>query len=115
MPAAERRKGHNFERAVCRWLNDNPFVWTEEHYDLADWGTTRNVRPGLHDDIGDLVDPLGVYAIECKDVARLSVQATFTLIERKAGDDYIPVLVWKRRQRPIDDALVVVRLKDWKR
>jgi hypothetical protein len=58
---------------------------------------------------------LGWYAVECKDVGRLSVQATFDVIERKASDDYTPVLIWKRRQRPIDDALVIVRLKDWKR
>jgi hypothetical protein len=106
-----RAAGHRWELDVAAWLNDD-----DADTAMWQWTTTRNAAPGSHDDVGDLLDPLHRYAVECKNVGRWSIDAWFRIIESKADrHDLTPVLAVKRRQKPTGDGLVIVRLKDWKR
>jgi hypothetical protein len=95
--AAARRKGHSTERWFARDLGVP---------------TTRNVRPGIHDDAGDLVLP--GWAVEIKDQARWRIEMWWDGIADKAlpGDE--PALIVKRTGIGADRALVVVRYEWWK-
>lgn len=93
MSAANRRKGHEFERALARR-----------------WGvrTTRNTRPGVHEDAGDI--PLPGLLVEAKNHGRWSVDTWFGEAESKATAEQAVALVLKRRRRPLGDSLVVITL-----
>jgi hypothetical protein len=109
-----RAAGHRWELDVAAFFNDTSAI--QELPELEPWTTTRNAAPGSHDDVGDLLDPLHRYAVECKNVGRWSIDAWFRVIESKADrHDLTPVLAVKRRQKPTGDGLIVVRLKDWHR
>jgi len=92
---ASRDKGIRWERAVAHFLGTT---------------TTRSTRPGVADDAADVV--LDGWLVECKDHARWSIPAWWHDLDNKVIDER-PVLVLKRRNRPVGDALVVLRLEDW--
>ncbi len=91
--SSARRAGHEWERQLARR-----------------WGvpTTRNTRPGVHDDGGDILLP-GWY-VEAKNTAAWRVNPWFYLAETNATPDLSIALVLKRRHRPEGDALVVITL-----
>jgi len=94
--AAARMKGIRWERAVANYYGTS---------------TTRSLRPGVHDDGGDIAMPNSML-VECKDHGRWQVATWFDQIERKCGDEERPVLVLKRRQQPVAYGLVVMRVGD---
>lgn len=74
--------------------------------------TTRSLRPGVHDDGGDLDgSDLGLI-LECKDHTQWRVQFWFDELERKALPDQTPVLLLKRRQQSTAAGLIVARIGD---
>lgn len=90
---ANRRKGHDAERAACRWLRDNGFP-----------GAERSVRAGFtaHDrSIADLGDITGVPGIvfQVKDVARSDIPKWMeeTEQQRQAAEADHGLLVQRRR------------------
>jgi hypothetical protein len=94
--AAARRKGHTFERAVAKYLGVR---------------TTRNTRPGTHEDAGDIVLP--GWCAEIRSRANWSVALWFDVIESKAEADQFPLLILHRMGRGTKDALVVMRLSEF--
>jgi hypothetical protein len=90
---SNRRKGHDAERAVCRWLRDNGFP-----------GAERSVRSGFtaHDrtvaDAGDITGVPGL-VFQVKDVARSDVPAWMaeTELQRQAAGADHGLLVQRRR------------------
>lgn len=95
--AAARRKGHSFERAVANFLGVR---------------TTRSVRPGIHDDAGDIV--LDGWLCEIRSRARWSISLWFDVIEHKVLNGERPSLILHRPHRSLGDALVVMRLSDFR-
>jgi len=95
--AAARMKGIRWERACAQF------------YGLP---TTRSLRPGVHDDGGDLDGTSLGLILECKDHGQWRVAHWFDELERKAHDDQVPVLLLKRRQQPTAAGLIVARMGD---
>lgn len=95
--APARRKGHSFERAVANFLGVK---------------TTRNTRPGVHEDAGDL--DLPGWCAELRSRARWSVALWFDVIESKSLESEKPLLVMHRANRNVADALVVMRLSEFR-
>ncbi|MGH9291918.1 MAG: hypothetical protein ACRD0B_04510 [Acidimicrobiales bacterium] len=100
--AGPKRKGSVFERDVVGFLREHGFP------DAA-----RSYGAGRHDDHGDVTGVWG-FTVEAKahraiDLAAFLDQAVHQVGE--GGD--LPVVVAKRRGRPVDDAYVVMRLSDW--
>lgn len=94
--APARRKGHTFERAVARYLGVK---------------TTRNTRPGTHEDAGDIALP--GWCAEIRSRARWSVSLWFDVIEHKATKEEKPLLILHRAGRGTPDSLVVMRLEEF--
>jgi hypothetical protein len=93
---AARSKGIRFERAVAEALGTV---------------TIRSLRPGVHDDGGDVVVP--GFHVECRDRARWAVNQWWHTTEVVADiHQDVPLLVIKRPMRPVLDALVVARMGD---
>lgn len=91
--AASRSKGIRFERAVADYLGTV---------------TTRSVRPGVHEDGGDVV--LGGWLVECKDHGRLELGPWSDKANAARLVGQMAALVVKRRQRPVGDSFVVMTL-----
>lgn len=91
--ASARKAGHDWERAIARRWGVN---------------TTRNTRPGVHDDGGDILLP--GYLAELKNTAVWRVAPWFAEAEAKASPDQRVALVLKRRHMAEGQALVVITL-----
>ena len=94
--APARNKGHTFERAVANFLGTK---------------TTRNTRPGTHEDAGDIALP--GWCCEIRSRARWSVALWFDVIEHKALAGENPLMVLHRAGRATKDSLVVMRLSEF--
>jgi hypothetical protein len=100
MANPQKRKGDKWERDVANYLTKN-----------SGDAVTR-IRAGWTDDRGDL-DGLPYFAVECKDQARWCIPAWFREAEREAAawdEPRHPLLVVKRPQLPVDDALAITTL-----
>ena len=99
MPNANAQKGARFERAVRDFL-------------AVVFGKFYVVRPHQegYNDVGDIhLDP---FTLQAKDVTRLDISGWLSDVEtqrQNAGARYGAV-VWKRRQRPAGDAVVMMTL-----
>jgi len=91
--ASSRAKGVRFEQDVARYLETV---------------TTRSVRPGIHDDAGDLVLP--GWVLECKDHGRLELGPWLDKAARARADGDRAGLIVKRRQRATSESFVVLTL-----
>jgi len=108
MPAVNGRamkaRGSQFERDVAQFLRDNGHPYVERAYGAG--------RP---DDRGDL-DGLPGYVVEVKCHRALDLAGFVDEAVREAanvGGDIVPVVIAKRRNRPVADAYAVMRLADW--
>lgn len=101
--AAGRQYGIRFERELARWFGCT---------------TTRNSRPGLHDDAGDLV--IDGVAVEAKArhcgtggaSPKWLIWSWMREIERKADDNQIPCLIVKRPGHATGRNLIIANLED---
>jgi hypothetical protein len=99
-----KARGARFEREVVACLRDNGHPYAERAYGAG--------RPR---DVGD-IDGLPGFALECK--AHRSIDLAGFMNEAAAeadnlGDGVVPVVIAKRRGKPITDAYVVMQLGDW--
>lgn len=107
MTNPNKDKGSKFERDVARYLTEHGIE-------------CERTRAGWADDRGDLDGPgLVNFAVECKDVGRIDLagfcdQALMEALHKAKATrrNVTPVVVVKRRQRPVADAYCVVSL-DW--
>jgi Holliday junction resolvase len=98
--AANRRKGHEWERELCRWLRENG----------VNAITSRDAHAG--DQLGsDLITDLPV-AVEAKNVAKHDLSGWLRQAQAQAGGKPAAVIV-KRRQKTTADAFVVMQLDEW--
>lgn len=101
--ASARQYGIRFEQELARWFGCT---------------TTRNSRPGLHDDAGDLL--IEGVAVEAKarhcgtggTPPRWSIWSWMRQIEQKADDSQIPCLIVKRPGQPVGRNLIIANLED---
>jgi hypothetical protein len=96
--SANKRKGDTFERDVVAVLRAHGFPHAE-----------RVLRLGAHEDRGD-VDGLVGFHVDCKNQKRHDFAGWLDACKREACDGVIPVVVVKRRLKPIADAYVVLEL-----
>ena len=97
----EKAKGDRFERDVVRVLRENGHPYAE-----------RALRLGAHADFADIAGVPGFH-IECRDRGRIELGAWLTLLNveaRHIPSNPVPVLVVKRRQKPTEQAYVVLEL-----
>lgn len=103
MTNRNKAKGSRWEAAVRDYL-------------AAELGVrVERVAAGASEDRGDLVGVEG-WAVECKDVARHDFAGWVdeaTVEAANVGVGVLPVVVAKRRQRPVRDGYVVVPLWVW--
>jgi len=95
--ASSRAKGVRFEQAVATYLETV---------------TTRSVRPGIHDDGGDVL--VAGWVIECKDHGRLELGPWLDKAGRARLEGQRAALVVKRRQRATAESFVVLTLDTFK-
>jgi len=109
MPAVNGRamkaRGSQFERDVAQFLREHGHPYVERAYGA-----------GRSDDRGDL-DGLPRWTLEVKACRALDLAGWMDEAHREqtnAGTEYTAVVA-KRRNRPVADAYVVMRLRDWAR
>ena len=95
--ASARRKGHTFERELARDLGTS---------------TTRNTRPGTHEDAGDLV--LAGWYVEAKACEAWRVEEWWKKATANAVDGQRVAVLMKRDQHNFAQSLVVVSYATWK-
>jgi hypothetical protein len=96
--ASARRKGIEFEQALARWFETI---------------TTRNTRPGLHDDAGDIVIPGWTVELKAWDATTWTVRKWWTEVADKARRHHTrPMLILKVPRSPLGTSLVIARLED---
>ena len=100
MSSPQRRKGSGFERDVVAYLQANGHPFAERAYGAG--------RP---DDRGD-IDGIVGFTIECKNHARLELAAWCdeAALERENGRRAFWAVIFKRKQKPISAAYVVLDL-----
>lgn len=101
---AMKAKGSAFERELVRYRRDRGHPYVERAYGA-----------GRSDDRGDL-DGLPGYVVEVKCHRALDLAGFVDEAVREAanvGGDIVPVVIAKRRNRPVADAYAVMRLADW--
>jgi len=103
---AMKARGSQFERDVVGYLRDHGHRYVERAYGA-----------GRSDDRGDL-DGLPGYVVEVKCHRAMDLAGFVDEAVREAanvGGAVIPVVIAKRRNRPVADAYAVMRLSDWSR
>lgn len=116
MSNANKRRGTEWETAVCRYLNTELGMYAEpvgEHR-FRDPTAPDNVRRQPQDGLGDVGDVWArPFVLECKNVARVDLPAFVRQAEREAERAGLPfgVAVIKSRGRPAAEAHVVMSLR----
>lgn len=100
MSNSQKRKGSAFERDVVSYLRANGHPYAERSYGAG--------RP---DDVGD-IDGLPGWTLELKNHRALELSAWITEAERERenGRRRFAAVVFKRRNKPVGDAYVLLSL-----
>jgi hypothetical protein len=105
MTTPERRKGTSFECAIVAYLKDHGFPFAERAYGAG--------RP---DDKGDILGIVG-WTIEAKNHKTMDLAGWCSEASAEAinGRSHFWAVIAKRRNRPVDDAYVVISLEQFAR
>ena len=99
--ASSRRKGHEYERAVSRWLRDKGI---RAH-------TSRELSGGMQSG-SDIISDLPV-CVECKDVTKWDVSGWLSQARRDAKGDPASVWVKKRGSGDPGESYVIMQASEF--
>lgn len=120
MSNANKRRGTEWETAVCRYLNTELGMYAEpvEEHRFRDPTAPDNVRRQPQNGLGDVGDVWArPFVLECKNVARVDLPAFVRQAEEEAERAGLPfgVAVVKARGKSPADAHVVLSLRTFAR
>ena len=112
MPSKGKVKGDKYENDIAKYLNCSVFGDNVcQRAPLSGGGMV-----GLQAGGADILGTPSIF-IEAKRTERLNVREALRQAEgniEKTRSPEAPVVVTRRNREPLDDSLVVMRLKDWK-
>ena len=112
MPNPQKAKGERYEVDLAHYLND--CVFGTERCQRAPLSGGGKV--GLHAGGADILGTPDVF-VEAKRTERLNVRDAMRQAERnieQTKSPEAPVVITRKNREPLEDSLVVMRLKDWK-
>jgi len=103
MTTPQKAKGSQWERDVAKYFNERGYPQVERRYGA-----------GATEDKGD-INGLAEYAIECKNLAKITLSTIVeeALVEARNAKKPFGVSIIKRRQKSAKDAYVVMTLEQW--
>lgn len=89
---------------------DRGIRWERDVSTFLGLPTTRSLRPGVHDDGGDIA--ADGWFLECKDHGRLRLPKWWDEMEAKLNPGQRPALIVKRRRHPTRAGFVYLARED---